>query len=305
MKVTLVINLFKISLAFLLYGNVVQAFAQTDSIKNFKSGKNIFQTYCSPCHGVHKEIIGPMLASVTKKLPEEWLFAFIRNSQQVIASGDEYANFLFKQYNQAVMPAFRKLSGKDISDILFYIEKESINATEEAGAIPAGNQHYSHPDIQRGKELFTYQCASCHYVTIEEFGPALGSVSKRRPQQWLIDFIKNSQQVIQSGDPYAVHLFNQYDQRIMVSMEFLTREDILSILNYIEFASASPPAVAGVNGRKVSHFQVHEVDSVGFAEYNKESTSSVKITFILLSLIGATIHGYLIIRLFLYLYRKP
>lgn len=276
-----------------------------DTAATVQSGNALFQTYCRPCHSVHKEIIGPMLASVTKKQTEAWLIAFIRNSQDIILTGDTYANFLFERYNRTVMPSFKEFSDQQIKDILLYIEKESVVPTEEIEPMAKVNLDYMRQDVVQGKALFDAQCASCHFIEREGYGPALGSVTKRRPKSWLISFVKNSQQVIHSGDYYSVHLFNEFDKKVMVKMEFLNEDEIISILKYIEFISASPRVEAGENGRKKQAVQA-------FAYYNnpdrpgveKEGKPFFKIFFIVVSALAAVVHGYVTVRLFWYLFRK-
>lgn len=196
-------------------------------------GQQLFRTYCSACHDVHSEIYGPQLASITKKRNREWLYAFIQNSQQVIISGDSYARYLFEQYDRAVMPSFQHLSQAHINEIISYISYESgreVNKTEDRGA-SAG--------ILRGKQIFQDQCKTCHSINFEKDAPALGSVSKRLPYPWLKNFIHNSQKVIRSGDHYANDLYNQFDDKVMVSMEFLTDDDIKDVLAYIQYISTA------------------------------------------------------------------
>ncbi|RUA15853.1 MAG: cytochrome C, partial [Flavobacteriia bacterium] len=53
-------------------------------------------------------------------LDREWLYAWIKNSPGVIASGDAYANKIYAEYNQAAMTPFPTLSDQDIDDILAY-----------------------------------------------------------------------------------------------------------------------------------------------------------------------------------------
>ena len=62
-------------------------------------------------------------------------------------------------------------------------------------------------NAQDGEALFKANCTSCHAVKEKVIGPALMGVSKRRPEDWLIKWIKNSQAVIKSGDEYAVKIF--------------------------------------------------------------------------------------------------
>lgn len=269
------------------------------------SGKTLFNTHCSPCHGIHREKLGPMLAGITMKKSEQWLFAFIRNSQQVILSGDDYAGFLFWQYNQVVMPSFEKLSEREIRNILLYIEEESENPTEEAIRYPDEEIIYRYPQLMNGKRLFDTQCSSCHFIGKEGYGPPLGSLSKRLPRSWLIRFIQNSQEVIQEGDFYAVHLFYRYDQKVMPPFEYLSPEDITSILEYIDFVSSSPPYVAGVNGRKIITPPASEVyvgtGPVTEDEKGEKDETPLIIAFVIISVLGAIVHGYLVLKLFRYL----
>lgn len=96
-------------------------------------------------------------------------------------------------------------------------------------------------DVALGKSLFTNNCTVCHAVNKVLVGPALGGVTERRTVPWLIDFIKNSQKVIQSGDEYAVNLYNQYNKIQMPSFAY-SDEEINSILAYVEQESAAATA---------------------------------------------------------------
>jgi cytochrome c2 len=268
----------------------------------YDRGERLFSTYCGPCHGIHREMLGPMLASITKKHEEEWLVKFIKNSQKVIVSGDEYANYLYEQYNQVVMPAFEYLSDEEIKDILFYIEAESfVRAGESIVDFPDFELNYEEEgEFLTGSKLFRSQCYHCHKVHEEKKGPALGSVTKRRPIPWLIKFIKNSREVIESGDEYAQRLDREYDEVDMISFNYLSDEDIMEILDYIDYESSSPPPIAGVNGKKL----MSRKDYIPIPREIKIDKSTTKIIFIIISLFGATIHTFLIAKLFLYLYRK-
>lgn len=289
----------------LLCSSTYEVFGQRDSTEIFKSGEGVFRTYCSPCHGVHKEKIGPMLASVTKKRSEEWLLSFIRNSQEVLLSGDEYANFLYEQYQRTAMPSFEQLPETKIKDVLQYIEKESIHPSVEVPPEPEIDETQANRNVLRGKTLFEEQCATCHFIGKDGQAPSLGSVPKRRPLPWLTDFIKNSQQVIKSGDDYAVNLFNNYDQKVMPPFEFLTKDDITTILDYVEFASASPSTVGGVNGRKVQQETPTPIpSSVKTENETKDEDANVvpfKITFVVVLAISAVIIGFILVRIFRYL----
>ena len=102
--------------------------------------------------------------------------------------------------------------------------------------------------IAHGRDLFGQHCTACHQVKQQVIGPALASVEQRRPLPWLLMFIKNSQQVITTQkDEYAQQLFEQYNKQVMPPFEFLSNNDIVSILSYIK-SESSTAVGAGVNG---------------------------------------------------------
>ena len=72
------------------------------SVQAQDDGKQLFQV-CSACHTIGK-LIGPDLQGVTERLDRAWLKSFILNSQEVIASGDEYAVKIFEENNKVPMP---------------------------------------------------------------------------------------------------------------------------------------------------------------------------------------------------------
>ena len=225
-----------------------QAIAQQDSSVIYHEGRQMFRTHCASCHDVHKDLVGPALASTTKKHRSEWLFEFIHDSQRVIVHDDPYAAALYNAYQFQVMPSFRKLSLNDINKILAYIDRESVHPDEKVESnykvITEGS-----PEILRGKQLFQSHCLTCHQIPNETFGTALASVTRRHSKEWLVAFVRSSTSVIDSGDLYATHLFERFDKRPMVDLEFLSDEEIGDIFSYIEFASSSPSWVGGVNGR--------------------------------------------------------
>ena len=67
----------------------------------------------------------------------------------------------------------------------------------------------AHAKGEEGKELFKQICVACHTINGGKLvGPDLANVHKRRPEEWIIRFVKSSQAVIKAGDPYAVQLFD-------------------------------------------------------------------------------------------------
>lgn len=91
-----------------------------------KLGKKLFKQNCAACHNknMRDDMTGPALKGTTERWAgrEELLYAWIRNSAQVIASGDPYSVALYNKYNKSVMTAFPNLTDDDIKALLEYIE---------------------------------------------------------------------------------------------------------------------------------------------------------------------------------------
>ncbi|MFC2124534.1 c-type cytochrome [Bacteroidota bacterium] len=94
--------------------------------------------------------------------------------------------------------------------------------------------------IDAGQTLFKNNCAVCHSLQDVIIGPPLAGVYERLSFEWISSFVRNSQQVIQSGDEYAVGIYNQYNKTEMTSFDF-SDEEILSILAFIKYETLNPP----------------------------------------------------------------
>ena len=101
---------------------------------NAQDGKSLFSQNCASCHAVNKKLTGPALAGVEDRWSDKKnLYAWIKNNQAFLKTGDAYANKLYNEYNKTAMNLFPTLTDKDIDAILAYIK--SVPA---AGAAPAG-----------------------------------------------------------------------------------------------------------------------------------------------------------------------
>lgn len=98
-----------------------------------------------------------------------------------------------------------------------------------------------------GAELFANNCASCHKIHQDLVGPALKGVEERRDQAWLLKWIRNSQAVIASGDPYAVKLYEKWNKSAMTAFDW-SDEEILAVLAYIKEEGAKAPVAAAATG---------------------------------------------------------
>lgn len=108
-------------------------------------------------------------------------------------------------------------------------------ATEGAAAAAAADGIPTDPAIiEAGQTLFKNNCTMCHAASGEVLvGPGLQNIHERRDLSWIIRFVRNSQQVIQSGDPYAVELYNKFNKTQMPSFGF-SDDEITSIVAYLK-----------------------------------------------------------------------
>ncbi len=104
------------------------------------AGEALFNGNCKTCHRVKQKLVGPALAGVETRVPSvKWVFDWVRNPAKVIASGDEYANKIYAEYNKSQMTAFSNYKDEQILSILAYIKAEA-NKVEAAPAPVAGAQ---------------------------------------------------------------------------------------------------------------------------------------------------------------------
>jgi len=96
------------------------------------AGKKSFGQNCSGCHDFVHAGIGPALGGITDEVPVQWLHDFIKDSKQVISSGDKRADSLFKQF-KSVMPSFVNLNDGDLDAIIAFLHtnKSSPRLTKQ------------------------------------------------------------------------------------------------------------------------------------------------------------------------------
>ena len=119
--------------ALLLITSINVSFAQSADL-----GESLFSSNCASCHYLgdeDKKLIGPGLAGhINDKYTTEWLYSWIKNSSDLIASGDEQAIEVYEKYNKSQMTAFPQFSNEDIDNILAYIEQGPKEVVSESSS---------------------------------------------------------------------------------------------------------------------------------------------------------------------------
>ncbi|MCZ2224059.1 MAG: c-type cytochrome [Chitinophagales bacterium] len=90
-----------------------------------QDGKALFNTYCAACHKMDKDLTGPALMGSEERWGNDRkkLVAWVKNSANVIASGDKYANEIFAKWNKLPMTPFESmLKDAEINAVLDYIK---------------------------------------------------------------------------------------------------------------------------------------------------------------------------------------
>jgi cytochrome c551/c552 len=101
--------------------------------------------------------------------------------------------------------------------------------------------------VEEGEKLFQANCTACHQIDSKLIGPALRGVSDKYSEEWLLKWIKNSAEMIASGDPDAVAIFEEYNKSPMTAFPYFSDDDVKNILAYIEQAPEKAPAVVSVS----------------------------------------------------------
>jgi mono/diheme cytochrome c family protein len=106
-------------------------------------------------------------------------------------------------------------------------------------------------DISNGKSLWNANCAACHKLDRKAVGPALGDVTERRSTEWLIKWIRNNQELRESGDRDAIAIWEEYNRSAMPNYPQFSDQDILDILAYT-IDGGKPAATTAAGGDGVS-----------------------------------------------------
>lgn len=108
------------------------------------------------------------------------------------------------------------------------------------GVIPSEAPAQSMAMAAKGQKIFFKVCVQCH--TLQEknqpSGPGLAGILDRIPSEdWLMQWLKNPEQVLKSGDAYAQQISGEYPlnmPKLKVMQKKSNRQAILVFLKQME-----------------------------------------------------------------------
>ena len=225
-----------------VFCSVPTAYAQQDE------GEKLFNQVCVACHTINKgKLIGPDLANVHTRRPEEWIIRFVRSSQSVIKSGDAYASALFEEHNRIPMPD-NNFTDAQILNIISYIAANSPGGTtgdgvtgalgepdEPAQPATAENIHSGHM-LFEGRSRFTNggpPCNACHNVKND--GVMAGGALAKDLTDAYSRLSGAGVKAVMANAPFPV-MKKAFDGKALTEEE---KFDVAAFLQHVESESAS------------------------------------------------------------------
>ncbi len=123
---------------------------------NAQDGQGLFKSKCNTCHLLEKDGTGPNLKGVTEKWEsegeKEFLYQWVKNSQNLLASGESAMAAKIENFSKSKMPA-QKVSDEEIDAILSYIDNYVPTVKPPPG--PKGETEVTYvPDYNSNLDLF-------------------------------------------------------------------------------------------------------------------------------------------------------
>ena len=122
------------------------------------AGKKLFKNNCAQCHAKNMKSVatGPALGGAEERwseYPQEDLYAWIRNSQAMVAKGHPRAVSVYNEYNKSVMQPFPNLTDENIASLLAYINgvAAGVYPPKVAGVAAVGG-----PEVKKSTPAWLY-----------------------------------------------------------------------------------------------------------------------------------------------------
>lgn len=228
-----------------------------------QDGEATFKANCAACHSVGGgKLVGPDLSGVTKKRDKVWFSKFVKNSAQVINSGDADAIAISKEYNNMLMPP-STLPNADIESIYQFIETKS-GGTSTPAIVVDYLKDSKDENIRNGFKLFTGEkafknsgvsCISCHNV--DQYGSG-GKLAKNLTISF--NTLKTDGIKAMIASPAFPAMINSYKNNA------LTEEEIFNLTSFLR-ATATNKLPADISKKASLRFNFFLYSSIGFLAF--------------------------------------
>jgi cytochrome c2 len=104
-----------------------------------------------------------------------------------------------------------------------------------------------------GQKIFNTNCSGCHNFKQDGIGPQLSGVATYASEEWIVQFIKNSKQLINSNDERAVKVFNKYKKAEMPAFEAFNNDELHTLYIYIKSQKKTETAKGNNNEKGLSN----------------------------------------------------
>ncbi len=129
------------------------------------------------------------------------------------------------------------------------------------------------------------QCKACHTLGGGQLvGPDLKGITDKRDEAWLISFIQNSQQMVQSGDEQAVKVFNE-NNKIPMPSHALSDDQVKGILLYIANDGKLAPGEAALVTEETVKIEVAEDPAQLMVEMRRDEQQNMRWVFIVMAIL--------------------
>ena len=116
-----------------------------------------------------------------------------------------------------------------------------------------------------GESIYTKTCQVCHTIGRGRLvGPDLLDIEDRRTEDWIINFVKSSQNMVKNDDQDAVAIFNEYNKIIMPD-QYLSDREIKDVLVFIREQSLAGDFLKELPVQNTNSFGI-SLDHVGTNE---------------------------------------
>ena len=106
--------------------------------------------------------------------------------------------------------------------------------------------------IAVGEKSFNINCSGCHNFRQDAIGPQLSGVTNAVSAEWITNFVKDPQQLINSKDVHALQLHDKY-KTTMPSFSWLKEDEIKNIIAFIHSRKENRRQVVNENDNAISN----------------------------------------------------